>query len=437
MKTELTRPTIIRPDRHPFSLSLRFLGGVVLTLALALAIFVAVMKPPMEDFQAMTQYLAITAVISVIAGIGVYRFGWFRFSPSIRWTILSSYALSALLTFVNVWTTARLMFINWHDLTLATILLVFAAGIALALGFFVTSTISDRVVALSKGAQAVAHGDLRVRVDDEGRDEVARLGHTFNEMALRLDGAARKQQELDSLRRELIAWVGHDLRTPLASVRAIVEALADGVVDDAATRDRYLRTAKRDIGALSLLIDDLFEMAQIDAGGIRLDRQPVAISDLISDTLESFSAQATDKSIRLGGGVAQGVDPVFCDARQIGRVLTNLIGNAIRHTPAGGTVEARARLVGTNVEISVVDNGEGIRHEDLVHVFERFYRSEKSRSRETGGAGLGLAIAKGIIEAHDGEIRVESRWGEGTRFVFSIPQAPGRKNPFARVKGSV
>jgi signal transduction histidine kinase len=125
------------------------------------------------------------------------------------------------------------MFINWHDLTLATILLVFAAGIALALGFFVTSTISDRVVALSKGAQAVAHGDLRVRVDDEGRDEVARLGHTFNEMALRLDGAARKQQELDSLRRELIAWVGHDLRTPLASVRAIVEALADGVVDDA------------------------------------------------------------------------------------------------------------------------------------------------------------------------------------------------------------
>ncbi|MFN8441820.1 MAG: ATP-binding protein [Caldilineaceae bacterium] len=416
----------IRPNRKQMALSLRFLGGVLLTLAIALAIFVAVMQPRMEDLQAMTQYLAITAVISVVAGVAFYRLGWFRYSPSIRWTILSSYGLSALLTFVNVWTTARLMFINWHDLTLATILLVFASGIALALGLFVTSTLSDRVVALSRGAQSIARGDLRVRVEDKGRDEVAHLGHSFNEMAMQLEDAARKQRELDTMRRELIAWVGHDLRTPLASVRAIVEALADGVVDDPSTRERYLRTAKRDIGALSLLIDDLFEMAQIDAGGVKLDRQPVSISDLISDTLESFSTQATDKGIRLGGGVESGVDPVHCDVRQIGRVLTNLIGNALRHTPIGGRVDVRARVLQHGVEISVTDNGEGIRHEDLAHVFESFYRSEKSRSRETGGAGLGLAIAKGIVEAHGGEIQVESRWGEGTRFSFVLPK--GERN---------
>lgn len=424
--------TTIQPTRQPFALPLRFLLGVALAMALALAIFVIVMQPPSQDLRLMTQYLALTAIVSVVTGISVYRLGWIRYSPSLRWTILSSYALSALLTFVNVWTTATLMFINLHDLTLATILLVFASGIAMALGLFVTSAISERISVLNRGAQAIASGDLQTRVAPMGRDEVADLGRAFNQMAIRLDDVARQQRELDTLRRELIAWVGHDLRTPLASVRAIVEALADGVVEDPATIERYLRTAKRDIGALSLLIDDLFEMAQIDAGGLKLDRQPVTLSDLISDTLESFMAQANEKGLRLGGGVQPGVDPVHCDTRQIGRVLTNLIGNAVRHTPAGGSVEVRAGVVGNQVEVSIHDSGEGIRQEDLTHIFERFYRSEKSRSRATGGAGLGLAIAKGIVEAHGGTIRVESKWGVGTRFVFLLPRRVISPSPFHR-----
>jgi signal transduction histidine kinase len=221
----------------------------------------------------------------------------------LQWTLLSTYALSSGITFLNVWVTARLMFINRHDLTLATILLIFAAGIAMALGYFLTTTLTDNMTALNESAKAIARGQLNTRVEVAGRDEVAQLARSFNEMAGQLQAAAQRQQELDTLRRDLTAWIGHDLRTPLASVRAIVEALADRVVEDPETVDRYLRTAKRDIGALALLIDDLFELAQLDAGGLKLDRQPNSLSDLISDTLESFSALAAEKGIQFDGRV--------------------------------------------------------------------------------------------------------------------------------------
>ena len=144
-------------------------------------------------------------------------------------------------------------------------------------------------------------GDLAVQVEARGQDELAALAHTFNQMAARLNDAAQKQHEIEHLRRDLIAWAGHDLQTPLASVRAIIEALADGVVEDPETTQRYLRTAQRDIQFLSLLIDDLFQMAQLDAGGLPLDREPASLSDLISDTLESFSELASRQDILLEG----------------------------------------------------------------------------------------------------------------------------------------
>ena len=211
------------------------------------------------------------------------------------------------------------------------------------------------------------------------------------------------------------------MQTPLASIRAILEALGDGVVDDPQAVKRYLQIAQRDVRSLSFLIDDLFQMAQLDAGGLQLDLTPGSLSDLISDTLESFSALAAAQGLTLEGSAEPDVDPVRMDTPRIGRVLNNLVGNALRHTPAGGRVEVRARRNGAQVEVVVADTGEGIRPEDLPHVFERFYRGEKSRSRATGGAGLGLAIARGIIQAHGGEIRLESSPSTGTRFTFSLP----------------
>jgi signal transduction histidine kinase len=249
---------------------------------------------------------------------------------------------------------------------------------------------------------------------------MAGLARTFNQMAAQLQETERKQQELDALRRDLVAWAGHDLQTPLASVRAIIEALADGVVDDHESVQRYLRTAQKNIQSLSTLIDDLFQMSQLDAGGLLLDCADNSLSDLISDTLESFSELANQQGVHLEGSVSEGVDPVYIDAQRIGRVLNNLVSNALYHTPEGGSVEVMASPLPEAVMVEVIDGGPGIPPEDLMRVFDRFYRGEKSRSRITGGAGLGLAIAKGIVEAHGGHIGVESEPGR-TRFFFTLP----------------
>jgi signal transduction histidine kinase len=313
------------------------------------------------------------------------------------------------------------MFLNQHDLLLGTVLLLFAGGIAMSLGYFLSASLTDRIVKLDQAAQEIAKGHLNARVAISGRDELANLASTFNDMTAQLETAARKQRELESLRRDLVAWVGHDLRTPLASVRVMVEALADGVVQDRETVERYLRTAQQQIQSLSLLLDDLVELAQIDAGGLRLDSQPNSLCDLISDTLEAFSALAIRRGVTLEGSANPEVDPVPMDVQKIGRVLNNLLDNAVRHTPAGGRVSVSAKAETECVWVEVCDTGEGISTEDLQHVFERFYRGEKSRSRETGGSGLGLAIASGIVEAHGGQIGVESAVDQGTRIWFTLP----------------
>jgi signal transduction histidine kinase len=413
---ETTIPIRRSPTRH-----LRFLGGVALTLALALGIFFLLMQPPMDELGLMALFLAITAIISVAAGYGAYRLGWINHSPHISWVLLGGYALASVLTFLNVWITARLMFASQHDLLLATVLLLFAAGIAMSVGYFLSAALTERIVTLNQAAQEIATGDLGVRVPVTGNDEMASLARAFNDMARQLQAADQKQREVEELRRNLIAWAGHDLRTPLASIQAIVEALADGVVEEPETVDRYLHTAQREIRSLSHLIDDLFELAQIEAGGLPLEKSENSLSDLVSDTIESFSELAARQEVTLEGRADPAVDPVVMDAQQIGRVLSNLVGNALRHTPPQGTVRVQAMVQPGGARVEIQDTGEGIPAQDLPHVFERFYRGEKSRSRATGGAGLGLAIAKGIVEAHGGAIEVESQPGQGTRFTFTLP----------------
>jgi len=369
----------------------------------------------------MAGFLTITALISAAAGYAAYRVGLLTRAPRLSWTLLAGYVLAGLLTLLNVMFAARLMFASPHDLALAAILLIFAGGIAMSVGYFAAAAVTDRIAAISRGAEAVAAGNLDTRVPAVGNDEVAALARAFNTMATQLQAAQQQQQELAAVRRDLIAWAGHDLRTPLASVRAIVEALADGVVEDPNTVQRYLRTAQRDILSLSALIDDLFELSQLDAGGLQLAQQPNSLADLVSDTIESFSALAAQRQVTLTGEVAARVDPVVLDGGKIGRVLANLVGNALRHTPPGGAVRIEVSRPGDEVLVCVCDTGEGIPPADLPHVFERFYRGEKSRNRATGGAGLGLAIAKGIVEAHGGRIWAESTTGAGACFNFVLP----------------
>ncbi len=399
----------------------RFIASVLLPLAIGLGLFYLTMNPPITDFSGMLVLMLLTTLISLVLAFAAYRLGWINRSPRLQWSFIGVYVIAGVLVFVNVWIIARMMFATRHDLLLATILLVFATGIAAAVSFFLSAALTDRIFTLNRAAERIARGELDTRVVVEGRDEVAQLTRSFNAMAAQLELMQQKQQELDTLRRELVAWVSHDLRTPLTSMRAVLEALADGVVDDPETVQRYYRVAQNDIRSLSHLIDDLFDVSQIDAGGLQLDVAFNSIGDLISDTIESFSETARQQNVQLEGEVQPGTDPVRMDARRIGRVLANLTSNALRHTPAGGKVHLAARRTASSLEVEVVDTGEGIRPEDLPYVFDRFYRGEKSRSRATGGAGLGLAIARGIVEAHGGSIRVESKAGHGARFVFVLP----------------
>jgi signal transduction histidine kinase len=412
MKSHLSSPPLFT----------RFAVGVILIVAISLGIFVLVMAPPMSELGLMALYLGITALISALAGYVAYRFGWINYSPTLRWTLLGGYALASILTFFNVWFSAQLMFASQHDLLLAIVLLVFAGGMAMVLGYFLSTTVTERIHGLKDAAEKLAQGDLNTRVPIKGSDEVSALAKTFNQMAEQLQAADKKQRDLDNMRRDLIAWVSHDLQTPLASMRAILEAVSDGVVDDPETVKRYLNTAQRDVKNLSSLIDDLFQMAQLDAGGFPLNKAQSSLSDLVSDTLESFTELAKQQNITLEGNVDPDVDPVHMDTQAIGRVLNNLIGNALRHT-VKGRVSVWVRRSSHGAEVTVSDTGEGIRPENLEHIFERFYRGDTSRSRNRGtsSAGLGLAIARGIVRAHGGDIKVESEIGKGTQFTFHIP----------------
>jgi signal transduction histidine kinase len=405
-----------------FTSILRLLVGIAVIILISLVIFYYIMQPPMGDLGHMAQFLTITALISGLAGYAAYRFRWMERTPALRWALLGGYALASLLTFLNVWITARLMFASQHDLLLATILLIFAAGIAMVLGYFLSSTVTERIRRLDLAAREIQSGNLSVRIPVSGNDEVAGLARTFNQMAARLQEADANQQALESLRRDLVAWAGHDLRTPLTGVRVLVEALADGVISDSETSQRYLQLARKQIDHLSLLIDDLFQVSQLDAGGIPLNLEPASLADLISDTLENFSGQALQQNIVLSGSASPRIDPIKMDVQRIGRVLNNLLGNALRYTPAGGSVTVQAEALAGSIHVTVEDSGEGISANDLPHVFDRFYRGEKSRNQATGGSGLGLAIAKGIVEAHGGKIGVESLPDKGARFYFTLPK---------------
>ena len=364
--------------------------GVLAALTLTVALIMAVMKPPLDDLKLLTYYLVLTSIGSLVIGFVSHRLGWWQRLRSLTLTLTLGYAIAAGLTLLNVWLTARLMFINDHDLALASLLLVFAGGIAIFFGYFLSSSITQALQDLVRGAERLSGGDFSTRVDIRGENEVAQVARAFNQMVTRLEQAVEAERALEFARRNLVAWASHDLRTPLASLRAMLDALADGVVTDQENVARYLQQSQAEVSRMSSLIDDLFELAQLDAGHLELFCAANSLSDLISDTLEGFTARAEAQGVALSGSVSQEVDPVWMAPEKISRVLHNLLENALRYTPAGGTVGLKAQAENGSVVVTVQDNGEGIPDEDLPFVFDRFFRGEKSRVREgEGGRGCG------------------------------------------------
>ena len=394
--------------------------GVVTALLVAVVVMIWLMQPPVTEVAELVRTLALTSILSLALGFLLYRRGLTR-SPSLMLTLLFAYSWGALLTLVNVLVLAELMFVSAHDLALALVLLLFAAIIAVTFGIFVAAGMADSLRRLAETAQTVAAGDLSARVHVQGRDEVAQAAQAFNEMASQLEQADARRQEVEQMRRDLVAWTSHDLRTPLTSIRALVEALHDGVVDDPETVRRYYRTLRSDVMALNRLIDDLFELAQLEAGGVELEMASHDLEELVTDVLARFRAVAADREVTLAAEIADSVGAVTMNADKIDRVLANLVGNALAHTPPGGTVQVVASRTGEGVKVTVADSGPGFAEADLPRVFEQFYRGEAARSRATGGAGLGLAIAHGLVQAHEGRIWAENPPAGGALVGFVIP----------------
>jgi signal transduction histidine kinase len=238
-------------------------------------------------------------------------------------------------------------------------------------------------------------------------------------LAVRLAMEERSRREIEEARRQLVAAASHDLRTPLASLRLLVESIDDGVATGE-TRDRYLKEIRTHVGVLSDLIDDLFELSRIEAGDISWTLRQVELHDLIGDTVAAMRAPADERGVSIAADLPPGELVASANAEKVQRVLFNLIQNAIRHTPADGSVTVRASASGGNVEVEVADNGEGVPAGDGERVFEAFYRGDAARGED--GAGLGLAISRAIVEAHGGRIWLEDGM-PGTRVHFTLKSA--------------
>ncbi|CAN5651952.1 HAMP domain-containing sensor histidine kinase [soil metagenome] len=410
--------------------ALRTAGVALMFLAgsLALAIFAAsLFGVPSADLPAVAVLLAVAGGGGGLLALLLIRPAVLGRLGGVRAQLVGASLICSLLLLGMLLAGARAMFISGHDLSLLLTMLTFEAALSVGFGLLYAMPLSRRIERVRAGTERIAGGQLDSEVRVEGHDEVARLADDFNRMARALEEAAEREREMEKARRDLVAAVSHDLRTPLASTRALIEALADGVAADPQTESRYLSSASRELEHLSRLVDDLFELARIDAGLLQLSLEEASLHDLISDTISSFQPQADQRGVRLVGEVAGDVDPVLANPSRLQRVLHNLVSNALRHTPADGTVALRATPEGEEVRVEVADTGEGIAAEDLPRVFERSFRGEQSRTRaekdDAPGAGLGLAIARGLVEAHGGTMDVESDLGRGSRFRFTLRRA--------------
>lgn len=286
-----------------------------------------------------------------------------------------------------------------------------AAALSLILGLLLSRVLTAPLARLTRAAQAIAAGDLTQRVEIHARDETGALGEAFNDMAASLAAA-------ETLRRNLIADVSHELRTPLTVVQGNLQALLDGVYPLEMGQVANLYDETR---LLTRLVDDLHDLALADAGQLRLERLPVDLAALGRAAVAQFAPVAEAAGIRLALEAEGALPAVSGDADRLAQVLRNLLGNALRHTPAGGQVTVSVHAADGGVRVQVADSGTGISAEDLPHVFDRFYRGDRSRSRQGGGAGLGLAIARQLVAAHGGTLTVESQVGTGTTFTLALP----------------
>ncbi len=380
------------------------------------------------------------AAWSGTVGVAGFLLGWLLRRHSLRYWPAGVAFVAVAAVIAGVVGTARAMFLSSHDYTVVLMVSGVAGVVALVFAMAVGTTIVRASRSLQERARRFGE-DGRFEPDDGGPAEFQQLSEELSRTSDRLIESRARADRLEESRRELVSWVSHDLRTPLAGLRAMTEALEDGLADDP---DRYHRQMRAEVDRMVRMVDDLFELSRINAGVLSLALQTVELRDLVSETLAGTDAVARSCDVRLEGTVPSGV-LVHADPGALSRVLGNLVMNAIRHTPPGGRVEILGRALEDGVELSVRDECGGIAEDDLARVFDVAWRGSVARTPAAGanglapghadapgngtpsatpatgsGAGLGLAIVKGIVEAHRGRVSVVNEHA-GCRFLLQLP----------------
>ncbi|HSE08019.1 MAG TPA: HAMP domain-containing sensor histidine kinase [Nocardioidaceae bacterium] len=335
---------------------------------------------------------------------------------SIRWSAVLLTAVAVVGVIAGVMGTAQAMFLSEHDLQVVVLVCAASGAVTAAFALWLGRRLVGSAQTLRDAARRFGEeGEFSGTTD--GPLELDTVAAELARSSDRLREAAERERRLESSRRELVAWVSHDLRTPLAQIRAMAEALEDGIAEDPA---RFHAQTRSQVDRMVGMVDDLFELSRINAGSLKLTLENVDVGDLVSEAIVGAAPVAQAKGVRLDGSVETGV-MVHGDPAALARVIGNLVMNAVRHTPQDGVVEIRGRTDAEQIELVVADRCGGIPDRDLDRVFDVGWRGSHARTpSESSGAGLGLAIVRGLVEAHLGTVRVANADG-GCRFVVRLP----------------
>jgi signal transduction histidine kinase len=326
---------------------------------------------------------------------------------------------------------ALLMFVSPHDAYLLATLLAFACALAAYSSWLLTRGIKRDIETIRDVVTAVGEGERApVPIETAGRDEIAELASAADRMIERLSAHEARREASDRARRDLIAAVSHDLRTPLTSLQLLAQGIDDGLLDLGNGRRRYLAEMSLHVRSLSAMVDDLFELTRLEAGDIHWSMQRVQLDELVNETVDAMRTQAAAKRVGVEAQVSQDLPLAQANPEKVQRVLFNLLQNAIRHTPADGSVRVAAESNGETIEIEVADTGGGIPPDDRERAFEPFFRGDAART--SAGSGLGLSICRAIIEVHGGHIWLDDS-PTGARVRFTLPQA--REESRSRAQG--